>query len=287
MNNTKEITVQATNLTPSTLVGRARPYLAKAQEDYLQIRKDSSQNLQNTINYILILLNVKPPLTVEELTYRDTQMLVLCDFITDKFGQLTSEEIKTAFKMYVAREFKGVKVFKILDAVSLGEVLNAYVNYRDEHLHVYYSKKIAKQQEVLPVAKSTDEIKVIMDGAIIRCYEEYKELGEVTVPYAHVFKEMVQRGLLPHPSVQTDKLKEWYASKWKLARELVEKDIQSELTNPIGAQSRTLLQQLLTDVKESKHEKVELKLYKIVLEGYFKHYDLVLDNDMVHFKKKV
>lgn len=235
----------------------------------------------------MILLNVKPPDNNDDRTYRDTQMLVLCDFIRDRFGQLTSEEIKTAFKMYVAREFKGIKVFKILDAVCLGEVLTAYINYRDEHLHVYYSKKIAKQQEVLPVAKSTDEIKSIMDGAIIRCYQEYKELGEINEPYNHIFKEMVSRGFLPPLHTESENLKKWYADLRKQAQEQVEKVIQAELSSPIGSQSRTILQQLMTDVKESKHEKVELRLYKIVLEGYFKHYDLVLDNDMVSFKKKV
>ncbi|MDM1093406.1 hypothetical protein [Myroides odoratimimus] len=278
---------QQSSLTPSISVGQPRPLLAKVQEDYLQIRRDSSQNLQNTINYILILLNVKPPDTNEDRAYRDTQMLVLCDFITDKFGELTSEEIKQAFKMYVAREFKGVKVFKILDAVCLGEVLNAYVNYRDEHLHIYYSKRIAKRQEVLPVAKGTDEIQQIMDSAIVRCYEEYKTTGEVNEPYNHIFKEMVSRGFLPPLHTESEKQKKWYAGLRKQAQEQVEKEIQAELYSPIGAQSRTLLQQLMTDVKESKHEKVELRLYKIVLEGYFKHYDLVLEDDMVCFKKKV
>lgn len=71
------------------------------------------------------------------------QMLVVMDFIKSKFGNLTIPEIKEAFKMYVAREFPEIKVFRILDCVSVGEVLDAYKSFRNESLRVYSQKKTA------------------------------------------------------------------------------------------------------------------------------------------------
>jgi len=69
------------------------------------------------------------------------QMLVIMDFIKSKFGNFTIPEIQEAFKMYVAREFPQIKVFRILDCVSVGEVLDAYKSFRNESLKVYSQKK--------------------------------------------------------------------------------------------------------------------------------------------------
>jgi len=69
------------------------------------------------------------------------QMLVIMDFIKTKFGNLTIPEVQEAFKMYVAREFSEIKVFRILDCVSVGEVLDAYKTFRNESLMVYSRKK--------------------------------------------------------------------------------------------------------------------------------------------------
>ncbi len=70
------------------------------------------------------------------------QMLVVKDFVTSKFGSLTIPEIKEAFKMYVAKEFPQIKVFRLLDCVSVGEVLDAYIDFRNESLRVYTGKKM-------------------------------------------------------------------------------------------------------------------------------------------------
>lgn len=69
------------------------------------------------------------------------QMLVVMDFIKSKFGNLTIPEIQEAFKMYVAREFPQIKVFRILDCVSVGEVLDAYKSFRNESLRIYSPKE--------------------------------------------------------------------------------------------------------------------------------------------------
>lgn len=68
-------------------------------------------------------------------------MLVVSDFLKTKFGYLTIPEIKEAFKMYVAREFSHIKVFRILDCPSIGEVLQAYTDFRAEALRKYSQQK--------------------------------------------------------------------------------------------------------------------------------------------------
>lgn len=92
------------------------------------------------MNYLITLLNLKVSNEDEEKDM-NIQMLVVKDFITSKFGNLTIPEIKEAFKMYVAKEFPQIKVFRMLDCVSVGEVLEAYIDFRNESLRIYDNKK--------------------------------------------------------------------------------------------------------------------------------------------------
>lgn len=105
------------------------------------------------LNYVLTLLNIKAS-NNEEHEDLSIQMLVVLDFINDKFGDLTTEEIKQAFKMYVAKEFPQIKVFRILDSIVVGEVLNAYRDYRNEALRTYSHKKQLLLTQSSPVSES-------------------------------------------------------------------------------------------------------------------------------------
>lgn len=100
-------------------------------------------------------------------------MLVVSDFLKSKFGFLTIEEIKEAFKMFVAREFPDIKVFRILDCVAIGEVLQAYTNFRNESLRTYIDKK----QVLLsaPPPKTDEEKKQIRLKFIEMLFEEIKK----------------------------------------------------------------------------------------------------------------
>lgn len=93
------------------------------------------------LNYLITILNLKAS-TETEAKDLSIQMLVVMDFIKSKFGSLTIPEIQEAFKMYLAKEFPGVKVFRILDCVVVGEVLNAFKEFRNESLRVYDRKKL-------------------------------------------------------------------------------------------------------------------------------------------------
>jgi len=129
--------------------------LARIQEDFPKIKNENIRLIDGVINYLFVLLNIqfKP----EERTYRDTQTLVLSEFLTDRFGHLTLEEVRQAFKMYAAKEFPELKTFRILDCISLGEVLSAYVERRNANLHVYNLKKLNESQNLIGFNPSNEE----------------------------------------------------------------------------------------------------------------------------------
>ena len=153
---TQTLQVQSQNsLTSLTAKEQCRPLLAKLQEDYPKIKNEQVQVIDGTINYLFALLNIqfKP----EERLYRDAQTLVLSEFLQDRFKHLTLEEVKTAFKMYAAKELPQLKTFRILDCISLDEVLNAFVEHRNQNLHIYNLKKINNTQNLIGFKPSNEE----------------------------------------------------------------------------------------------------------------------------------
>lgn len=149
---------------------QSRPSLAVLNEDYLKLRNvESIEDIDGLINYLITILNIKVS-SQEEANDLKIQMLVVSDFLKSKFGYLTIPEIKEAFKMYVAREFPEIKVFRILDCPSIGEVLKSYTEFRNESLRIYEQKK--KLINSPPQIVSMEDKKKIRDSFIDLVFEE-------------------------------------------------------------------------------------------------------------------
>lgn len=152
---------------------QSRPLLAILQEDNPKIKSivDSKQTDQ-LVNYLITIMNIKVSSEIEKKDLQ-IQMLVVMDFIKSKFGNLTIPEIQEAFKMYVAREFPQIKVFRILDCVSVGEVLDAYKSFRNESLRIYSQKKT----ELLNAPKQvTDQDRAAIRESFLKTvFDELKE----------------------------------------------------------------------------------------------------------------
>lgn len=172
---------------------QSRPSLAILQEDHPKIKTvvDTTET-DGLLNYLITMLNIKVSGEDEEKDLQ-VQMLVVMDFIKSKFGNLTIPEIREAFKMYVAREFTQIKVFRILDCVCIGEVLDAYKNYRNENLRVYSQKKTAllnAPKEITP-----EDIARIREEFLKTVFEELK-LNKYCSDAWLLFDEMEASGLL-------------------------------------------------------------------------------------------
>lgn len=155
--NNNQVAARQNNHTSLTVKQQCRPLLAKIHEDFPKIRKENIQVIDGTINYLFALLNIQ--FKTEEKSYRDAQTLVLSEFLIDRFSNLTLEEVKQAFKMYAAKEFPDLKTFRILDCISLGEVLTSFINRRNEELHIYNLKKIQSNQNSIGFNPNEEEKK--------------------------------------------------------------------------------------------------------------------------------
>lgn len=170
-NNNQIISVQNNN-SNLVLAKQSRPLLATLNEDFKKLKDIINvEETDSLINYLLTILNIKVS-NEQDAKDLQIQMLVVSDFLKSKFGNLTIPEIKEAFKMFVAREFSHIKVFRILDCVSIGEVLQAYTEFRNESLRMYSQKK---QNLLSATPKLTPEQKKeTREKFIIILYEELK-----------------------------------------------------------------------------------------------------------------
>lgn len=230
--------------------------MAKLNEDFVKCRLDNVQNLQSAINYIFVLLGIK--YTDQEQEERDIQTAVLIDFIRDRFGQLTVEEIKHAFKMYVSNEL-GIKKFRLLDCISASDVLNAFLEHRAEILRLHDSKK---QILSLPTISEESKKEIVKNG-ITRVFNEFKEskdFGSNTVEY--VFDELVSYGLIKLPNDPESKLAKWYEGYKQKATAIV-------MARAKQTENRSDKNKIINDIKNNTSSLVFSETKKLVLEQYF------------------
>ncbi|QYS85436.1 hypothetical protein JJC03_09315 [Flavobacterium oreochromis] len=200
----------------------SRPLLAVLNEDYPKIRAvEDVAETDGLMNYLITLLNLKISNEEEE---RDLniQMLVVKDFIISKFGNLTIPEIKEAFKMYVAREFSNIKTFRLLDSISAGEVLSAFLDHRNESLRVYDHKmkinalkqefrnedEIAKTKHLLLKNIFTDVEGKGYSGDAWMLYDELYNSGKITISDSEkkdLYKKQLQKHIKEEKQIVNSK----------------------------------------------------------------------------------
>lgn len=185
--------MEQNNNSDLALTKQSRPLLAKINEDFPKIRDivDTKQT-DPLINYLITLLNIKVSNESESKDLQ-LQMLVIMDFVKEKFGDLTVEEIKQAFKMYVAKEFPDIKVFRILDSIVVGDVLNAFREYRNESLRTYSQKKNILINKEAPISQS--EKKEIRKNLLKLIYTEVKE-NSCSDEAHFIYEDLIDNGLI-------------------------------------------------------------------------------------------
>lgn len=235
--------------------------MAIISEDFPKIRTESIQNVEGVLNYILALLNIKTPDLLDDIEAHDEQMGFVGNFIIKEFGFLTVPEIKEAFRMYASRRFSNVKVFRILDCVSVGEVLNAYTDYRREALASYTSKKA--QNVALPEISESQKEQILLDG-INQRYWHYVATSELDNPCSHVFDTLFERGLIkPKPS--KGKLHDYYCEKEKRALAIVK--MRKRESVPTSANLKNIIKQL--EKLDTTSSEVVIEAKRLILLDFF------------------
>lgn len=168
-------------------------------------------------------INVNSELSQQEL---DKKIVVIFKFIDGYFSKLTVEEIVEAFRMYVARKFPDVKVFRMIDCVSVSEVLNAYIEYRDKAIAPFIEKR--KILLNAPLEKTEAEKEQIFKEFVTMVYNEIQEEGYSKDSW-QLFSDLEKSGFI---KVSNDEKHLMY--KRELAKYTIEERKNIKLSNPIN-----------------------------------------------------
>jgi len=233
------------------------------------------------LNYIITLLNIKIENKQQEDDLR-IQMLVILDFIKDRFGFLTVEEIRQAFKMYVAKELGFKEIYRNLDTIVVSDVLNAYVEYRNQHLHVYTSKKAALRLEANNTLSEQEKDQLTIT-AVEKFFAEYKQNKCIPSPFFWVFDFLVEKGKLKTPNERTPKLAAYYMQKHSDAVEILKNEFENKPAK--SKQDRDNIKSELKQIYSGGSTKIELKIKELILIDYFTK--LISENTKTIFQDEI
>lgn len=242
-------------------------FLESLKTQYPKIRENNLQVENDLITYLVILLNLKTSNETENENLQ-LQMITILDFIKSKYGFLTAEEIKEAFKKYVAGDFN-IKVFRILDCIVVAEVLNAFVDYRGEILR---NVQKTKPVEIMEITES--EKNRIVEESINSKYEIYLQTNEVEEPIYNIFKYLVECGKIKMATKETPKLQQYYKNKINDATLQIKNELQRfTSTDKIERQQvKEILNSILNNSNnEDAKSKIELRAKKLVIADFFQN----------------
>jgi hypothetical protein len=242
---------------------QSRPLLAVLNEDYPKIR--TVANCDVLIAYLIEIFNLKISSSEEKKDF-DLQMLVILDFIRSEFGFLTTEEVKQAFKMYVAKKFGHKDIFRLLDVIVVSDVLNCFVEFRSDSLRTYTQK--AQNLMIESQNKMSDSEKFdIMTNAINNCYIEYQETKHFSGVIIHIFDELIKRKILKMPTAETPKIQEYYDGILEKSKKEIQRELNSEVCLTKKDKNEVIIE--LNKIIENNSSKVQIRAKKLVLIDFF------------------
>lgn len=190
---------------------------------------------------------------------------------------LTIPEVKEAFKMYVSGQL-GIKVFRLLDCIAIGEVLNAFIDFRNAALS-NYKPEIEKPKKIEKADKNG-----LMKAGVNRVYKEYKETGILQDNTDYIFDFLIEEGLLKSVGKNTPLLEQYYEKKIVQAKEELEFERLEGLEkakkthDPIKVSTaKELLSKMGIGSKELSNQ-ISIRARKIVLREFF---DKQIKEDLV------
>jgi len=222
--------------------------------------------VDETINFILDITGVKSVGETEE--EHGKNLAFIYNFIIDKFHFLTLEEIKEAFRMFVAKQFE-VKVFRMIDCVVVGEVLYSYIEYRNNQLINYIPESIEKPKlEVITNSAKED----INKKAVNRVYNEFKESQSLPDGLTYIYEILVENALIKVPNENTPKLNAYYNRKiYEAQKELIAEKKNEIYKAKLGLDKGNLfnLNENLKAIEEKTDNSIILRAKKLVLKEFF------------------
>ncbi len=250
MNNIQ--TIQPCNL---AVIQVKKPLLA-----VLESQKQLRDYSETEINAVLANLTIHLLDLLAVNTGKVDHQIKLNEFIKASNFNLTIEEIKHAFNLFVQGEFS-LKPMQQLNAIVFGNVIKEYKAYKIENLKAYRRKK-REQEEIKAIPSKQDQEKMLND-AIVNSYLEYKNTGTLTGVVSHIYDYLFKQGKLP---LHTKKFKAMIFTK---AQSIAKSEQMTQASKSIELHRN--LKNALAKIEAGKFDGLKTISKRLVLIEYFKN----------------
>jgi len=186
------------------LLEQNKPYVLMLKENNEKWKNVTAEIKEDCLDFMLEILNIKI-VDEEDQDAINRQLILVADLISRYFSSLTAEEVKEAMRMYVSKKFAEVKVFRLIDCVSIGEILNAYIEFRNQAIDPF----LIKRQNLLnaPVEKSDSEKEKIFEDFVKMVFDEVLK-NKFCVDSWYLFKELEEKGKIVKSNEEKQQLYE-------------------------------------------------------------------------------
>lgn len=186
-------------------------------------------------------------------------------------SDLTIEEIYKAFELERYGEYsKKSNHFQLFGTDYFSEVVKKYRQWKIDTLT---SLNITLKKTIIPPEMSDIQKKEQLSGGIIRIFEEYKRTKNIDDPCAHLFDELLDRGLIL--GANTEGRINYYNQKKEQASKELEAEIDYKISTSDSLERKSL-KRVLNTIQDKSSNSIIIRTKKIVLKEYFEK--LILEN---------
>jgi hypothetical protein len=247
--------VKATEATNVTFI--------KACYDYKKIKdKQFEPNFNNVVG--LMVTKISALAGIKDEIDMATK-LDLLRFVKTRCTDISLEEIYKAFELERYNEYP-IKSnhFQLFGTEYFSEVIKKYRTWKTQ---LKIQKNISKEDDTLKLPEISESQKeAIFINGIIRVFNEYKQTKILPEPNAHIYDELLSRGLIL--GANTPKLEKYYSEKMEQAKVEVAKELEIQKTRGDWFHRKNIAREI-ENVLQGNSNKIITKTKKIVLKEYF------------------
>lgn len=210
-----------------------------------------------------ILMQIKNP--VDSFTKQD-----IVNMLDGYWSGFTFQEMIKSFEMERFGQFKEqTEHFQLFNSSYIAKIFKKYQNWKSEKkIEFNITNKIDNKENEL----TNDEKIKIMTNAINEKYTHFVNTKQISEPFSHIFKELIERGLIKMPTAETPKLSMYFDNKLTEAKEQIEAELKNK--KEPDKVKRKEMQRVLDSILENNlndtaKAKIETRAKKLVLIDFF------------------
>lgn len=186
------------------------------------------------------------------------------------WSNLSFEELVKAFEMERFGVFDNkTEHFQLFDCNYISQILKKYQNWsRQKKIELNINNKIMIEEKKI----TPEEQQKIMIEAINKKYYEFLQTGEINEPFAYIFKELIEIGLIKMATKETPKLSIYYDNKIQEAKNqlILEFENSKQPDKFLRKQMKEILTAIIDNTENADAKsKIENRAKKLVLIDFF------------------